>query len=240
MVDKLLYFMLFFCTIMGHAQRRTAFAGKVMAGQEGVKNVFVINKKTGSESKTDISGDFSVDVQVGDIIVIYNAKIQERQFTINTELLKVRPFIVQVSQEALEMDELVINKYGRVDEVSLGLVPANQKRYTVAERRLRFAMGGGMPVIYLINLMNGEIAKAKRAVRTEKKVMMIESLQGMYNEDEIMQMFGIPQENVSGFFYYLSEDKEFALLVKQGRKPNIDFQMLNYAKEYIALLKDAE
>ncbi|MDV6169101.1 hypothetical protein R1T16_11760 [Flavobacterium sp. DG1-102-2] len=88
--------------------------------------------------------------------------------------------------------------------------------------------------------MNGEIAKAKRAVRTEKKVMMIESLQGMYNEDEIMQMFGIPQENVSGFFYYLSEDKEFALLVKQGRKPNIDFQMLNYAKEYIALLKDAE
>ncbi|MDV6169100.1 hypothetical protein R1T16_11755 [Flavobacterium sp. DG1-102-2] len=141
MVNKLLYFMLFFCTIMSHAQHLTTFAGRVMAGQEGVKNVFVINKKTGSESKTDISGNFSVDVQVGDIIVIYNAKIHERQFTINPELLKTQPFIVQINQQALEMDELVINKYGRVDEVSLGLVPANQKRYTVAERRFKVCNG---------------------------------------------------------------------------------------------------
>ena len=240
MISRLLYFVLFFAAMLCQAQNRTPFAGKVMAGEMGVKDVFVINKKTGLETKTDYSGNFSIEAQAGDVIVVYTSKIQERQFTLSAELFKTVPFIVQVNLQANEMDELVINKYGKIDEVTLGLVPANQKRYTVAERRLNFAMDAGIPIIYLIKLLNGEIAMAKRAVRTEKKVTMIEELQGMYNEDEITKLFGIPKENVNGFLYYLSEDEVFALTVKQGRKPYLDFLMLDYAKTYVSLLKDAE
>jgi hypothetical protein len=38
-----------------------------------------------------------------------------------------------------QLDEVVIRRYNNINAVSLGIIPANQKSYTPAERKLRTA-----------------------------------------------------------------------------------------------------
>jgi len=239
MINKITYYIIVFFIITScFAQERTAFKGRVITGDTGMYNVLVINKKTGAEVKTNINGYFSIAAQPGDGLVVFSTKIVERQFVLNQDFFNNQPFVISVNYRSNEMDELVINAYGSVDEVSLGLVPANQKQYSVGERRLYFGMDGGIPLAYLINLISGRIAMAKRVVRTEKKEMILDDIRGMYNEDEITNMFGVPKEQVNGFMYYLGEDKLFGVLISKGRTPSLDFTMMNHAKEYLKIQMD--
>lgn len=236
MVNKIT---LFIVLVLGFtacfAQQNTFFKGRVVAGEAGAYNILVINKKTGDEVHTDINGNFSIAAKPGEGLVVYSPKIVERQFVLNQDFFDNQPFVISVSYKSDEMDELVINAYGHVDAVSLGLVPADQKRYTVAERRLNFALDGGIPLVYLINLMTGKIAMAKRALRTEKKEEIVETIRGIYNEDEITEKFKVPKEQVNGFMYYLGEDKLFGVMISKGRTPSLDFTMMNQAKEYLKI-----
>jgi len=241
MINKTTYsVILFFVILSCFSQERTIFKGQVVAGDAGVFNILVINKVTGEEVKTDINGKFSIAAKPGEGLVVYSVKIDERQLILSQDFFNNQPFIISVNYKASEMNELVINTYGNVDSVSLGLVPANQKRYTVAERRMYFAMGGGIPLAYLINVISGRVAMAKRALRTEKKEEIVETIRGMYNEDEITDMFGVPKEQVNGFMYYLGEDKLFGVMISKGWQPSLDFTMMNHAKEYLRIQADKQ
>jgi hypothetical protein len=47
-----------------------------------------------------------------------------------------------------QLDEVVIRRYNNINAVSLGIIPANQKSYTPAERKLRTA-GDFKPIMLL-------------------------------------------------------------------------------------------
>lgn len=65
--------------------------------------------------------------------------------------------------------------------------------------------------------------------------MMIEALRGLYNEDEITKDYSIPKEHVHGFLYYLAEKGDFALIVKQGDRNQINFLLADFAADYLTL-----
>jgi len=237
MKNKLLHILLFFITFSVFPQERHTLSGKIIANDVGLSGVFIINKMTGAEVKTDYSGLFQISAKPGDRIVVYSTKIIVREFNLLPESFKESPYIISVNYNAYELEEVVINKYDRINAESLGLVPKGQKQRTVAERRLytagAFSVGTVIGLDPIINAISGRTRMLKRAYETEKQETVIDNIRGIYNEDEITRQYSIPSEQVNGFMYFLAESKDFTTAVKGGNKQYIDFMMLELAKEYL-------
>lgn len=226
-----------FCTAWA---QDTVLQGKVVSGKTGVAAVYVINKASGNEVKTLADGTFSIAAKPGDVLAVYSTKIIVREFMLSTESFLNMPYVVSVNYNGTEMDEIVITKYGNINSVALGIVPANQKRYTVAERRLYTAGYGSIGLISLINVLSGRMRILKGALATEKKEVVLEGIKDLYTEDDINERFNIPKEMVAGFMYYLVEDKDFKLAVKAKNKAYLDFLLIGLSEKYLKLQEDAE
>jgi hypothetical protein len=227
---------------MASAQQNAMLKGKVISGKTGVQEAFVINKVTGTETKTNWEGMFTIAAKPGDVLVVYNTKILVREFKLNADSFKDMPYVISVNYKVTELDEVVITKYGNINSVSLGIVPANQKRYTVAERRLRAAGYGCQSISLhaLINTISGRIKMLKRADATEKQEMVFEGIRDLYDVDDINEQFKIPKEQVKGFMYYLVENKEVIGAVKSKNKTYADFLIMELSKEYMKLQAEGQ
>ncbi|HYD91350.1 MAG TPA: hypothetical protein VEA37_07690, partial [Flavobacterium sp.] len=118
-MKKLLYILVILLSIQAFSQER--LYGKVVSYNEPVPGVYVINKRTGDEVKTDNNGLFDLEVKTGDELAVYSPKIITRNFTVNKKWFDENPFILSVDQQFYELEEVVIDN--RITSESLGLVP---------------------------------------------------------------------------------------------------------------------
>lgn len=230
-MKRVLYILLILLSAQAFSQER--LYGKVVSNIEAVPGVFVINKRTGAEAKSDNKGLFNLEVKIGDELAVYSAKIVTRNFTVNKEWFDDNPFIISVDQQMYELEEVVIDH--QVTSESLGLVPKGQKQYTPAERRLYTATTGLLDP--LINLITGRTKMLKKALETEKKEMLIQEVNGMFSEAEIQQL-NIPEEYVKGFVFFIVEDKDFAAAVRNGDEGLVKYHMTELAKKYVKILNE--
>lgn len=249
MKSKLLYLCLLLFPIAVFAQQRQLLAGKVTIGGDAGTGLFVINSKTGEETKTDSNGNFSINAKPGDRLAVYSSKTQTREFVISENTFRESPYLMRVDYKTYELEEVEINKYRKINSEALGLVPQGQKQYTPAERRLKTAaemkpifflgaLGGAIPLDPIINAISGRTRMLKGALATEKKELLIEKVNGLYNEDEIISGFDIPKEYVNGFIFYIVENEEFADALKSDSTEHAKFLMGTLAKEYLVKIKE--
>ncbi|MDV6169099.1 hypothetical protein R1T16_11750 [Flavobacterium sp. DG1-102-2] len=244
MKNKLLHILLFFMTIAATAQERHTLSGKIVANDAGVPNVYIINKATGREVSSDYDGRFMIEARPGDKIIAYNTRIIVREFSLLPDSFKENPYIISVNYNAYELEELVINKNGRLNAESLGLVPKGQIKRTVAERRLysagTFTVGTIIGLDPIINAISGRTKMLRRAYETEKQETVFSNIKNIYSDEDITRQYNIPKENINGFIYYLVEQQEFKDAIKQGNKQFIDFLMMNMAKKFLNLQEDGK
>ena len=240
MIPRFIYIALLFPAILSGQERQKLY-GRVMAQEIGMPNIFVINKATGSETKTDYNGYFYLDVKIGDGLAVNGKGIETRDFTVNATWFETPPVVLDVEVEALQLEEVQVE--GQPDEETLGLVPKGQKQYTPAERRLKTATSGlGIGTIValdpIINAISGRTKMLKRALATEKQEFLLGDVKELFSTAEIIETYKIPEEYVNAFYYYAVEDAEFASAMKSGNETVAKFLMTGLAEKYLALLKD--
>ncbi|MXN91244.1 hypothetical protein GR160_08380 [Flavobacterium sp. Sd200] len=232
-MNKLLAILLLFCTA-AFCQERKPLQGLVIAGGAPIQNVFVINKATGTEVKTNNTGNFSIDVKEGDRLAVYNANIDAREFVINAQSFKEVPYVLEVNPKSTELNEVVVQGTTVTSE-SLGIVPKDQKRFTVAERR-EFTANDGIDALF--NKISGRSKMLKKATETEKKETVIENLNGLYTDPEITEQFEIPAEKVRDFIFYAAEDEKLTAAVKDNNTSLIKLLLIDLAKNYLVAIKE--
>ena len=239
MISRLFYIILLLPFIL-FGQERQKLYGRVVAQDIGMPNVYVINKVTGSETKTDYSGYFYLEVKPGEGLAVNGKGIETRDFTVNANWFESPPVVLSVEIEALQLEEVQVQ--GLPDEESLGLVPKGQKQYTPAERRLKAASGFGIGTIValdpIINAISGRTKMLKRALATEKQEFLLNDVKELFGIAEIMETYKIPEENVNAFYYYVVEDAEFASAMKSGNETLAKFIMTGLAEKYLKLQED--
>jgi hypothetical protein len=240
MIPKILYILLLLPVLL-FGQERQKLYGRVVAQDIGMPNVYVINKVTGSETKTDYNGYFYLEVRIGDGLAVNGKGIETRDFTVNATWFESPPVVLAVEVEALQLEEVKVE--GQPDEESLGLVPKGQKQYTPAERKLKTATSGlGIGTIValdpIINAISGRTKMLKRALATEKQEFLLDDVKALFGKTKIMETYKIPEENVNGFYYYVVEDAEFASAMKSGNETVAKFLMTGLAEKYLEVIKD--
>lgn len=208
--------------------------GRVQVDGVGLYGVFIINTTTGTETKTDRAGYFTIAAKPNDGLAVYNTKITTRKFVLKPESFENQPLIITVSNQAYELDEVVMDKDMSVDEVSLGLVPADQKQYTVAERRVFTATSGILDPI--INAISGRTKMLKKELATERKKVVLEDAQYLYSDEEVMEKLNIPKAYVEGFWYYAAEDPKFSNALKNNDDGLARILLYELAQKYMKFL----
>lgn len=242
---KHLLYILLFISFQVFSQVRQPLQGKIVAGETAVDGVFVFNKATGIEAKTDNSGSFCVDARPGDRLAVYSPNVAAREFAISAATFLEVPYVMEVTLNGYELKEVVIND---VTSEKLGIVPKGQKQYTPAERRLKTASdlsptigigtmaGVSLSTDAIINAISGRTKMLKKALATERKEFDMQRIDNIYTEEQIVSDLKIPVEYVSGFLFYAVEDAEFSKALKAKNNELAKLKLMVLAEKYNKLI----
>jgi len=230
-------FILLVCTT-AFCQERKSLQGKVITGNAGISNIFVINKATGAEVKTDALGGFAIPAKPGDKIAVYSNTIEARDFAISEKSFIEVPYVVEVELKGTELKEVVVE--AKVTSQSLGLVLKNYKFPTPAERRAkRYAAAvPGFGISYVINALSGNLYMLKLAAKYAEKEVLIQNLGNIYTEDEITAECGVPKEYAKGFLYYAADNQQLADLINVKDTGGAKLLLNELALKYLEVIKD--
>lgn len=223
------------------AQERQPLKGKVVSDFDDLEGIYVINRATETTVATTRGGYFTINAQPNDTLVFSALQFEAKDVVVTEKNFGIDLLFVPLKVHTRDLEEVVINDYQHLNAESLGLVPKGQTRYTPAERKLATASKYKMNPLGLdplINMFSGRTAMLQKAKETENKEVLIEKMRYLYSDEDIVSLFKIPQEYVSGFLFFIVENKYFVKAMKEESEERIKFMLNGLAVKYLELTND--
>lgn len=242
------FFFLFFSVIVSAQQIPSTVRGNVSSYSSGIEDVYVINSKTEKMVKTNENGDFVIPGEIGETLVF--ARFQYNRITIVLTETHFGISGLQVNMVPImnQLNEVVIKNYSHINSVSLGIISADQRSYTPAERKLKSATGldpsasagsmagGSVGLDPLLNMFSGRTAMLKKELIVEKKEQHIRQLEKMFNQFHFVNKLNIPEIHVKGFVYYAVENTSFTRVMDTNNRISIEFLLAELAEKYLKII----
>ena len=230
-------------------EERTVFNGRITANSTDLEGVYVINAQTEVMTTTNDLGAFSIAAKPGDEIVFSSIQFKENRILLQQENFSDINFSVRLNVVMHQLQEVVIKNYNGINAVALGIIPANQKTYTEAERKLHTATalnatanaggmaGGSVSADPLLNFLSGRTAMLKKELAVEKKEFFLKLLERMFTLEHFIDRLKIPAEYVKGFEYYAVENDKFTVILNSKNKTSTEFLLGELAVKYKEIIE---
>ncbi len=232
----------FFILLLVNGQDRVRnIKGKVTVDFSNPADINVINTRTEKYAITGEDGYFAIQVKEGDTLMFSSVNIKPKKIAVSCEDMESDKIYVKLETSAIQLNEVVVVNYRNINAVSLGIIPAGQKKYTPAERRLKTATGAdaqiGLDTKFsidpLLNAVSGRTAMLKKALETEKKENWLQKIQDLYTEDFLLETLKIPFDYIRGFQYFLVESQPFLNTLASRNSSMSDFLVGELAVKFI-------
>lgn len=229
-------------------EERIIISGKIVSNTNDLEGVYVVNAQTEVMTTTNAEGAFSILAKAGDELVFSSIQFKEKRVLITPENFSELNFTVKLNIVMHQLQEVIIRRYDNINAVALGIIPAGQKTYTEAERKLHTATalnvtastsslaGGSVSADPLINFLSGRTAMLKKEVAVEKKEFFMKLLENMFSLDHFVNRLKIPHEYVKGFEYYAVENDKFTTILNSKNKTSTEFLLGELAVKYKEIL----
>ena len=232
MLKKLLFFFFIFPMFV-FSQNDTIIKGKVVSESNSLEGIHIFNISQKTGEITDARGYFNIKVKISDTLQFSAVHLKATQYIIKQNDLKEELIFVQMKSLISELDEITVTKYKNINAVSLGIVPANQKTYTPAERKVRTATTGLLDP--LINWASGRTKMLKNQVVVEGKEQLQAKTSDYFERKYFLETLNIPEEYVDGFLFYIVDNERYARAMKDKNKTMATFVLSELAVEYLKL-----
>ena len=232
MLKKLLFFFFIFPMFI-FSQNDTLIKGKVVSESNSLEGIHIFNISQKTGEITDARGYFNIKVKISDTLQFSAVHLKATQYIIKQNDLKEELIFVQMKSLISELDEITLTKYKNINAVSLGIVPANQKTYTPAERKVRTATTGLLDP--LINWASGRTKMHKNQVVVEGKEQLQAKTSDYFERKYFLETLNIPEEYVDGFLFYIVDNERYARAMKDKNKTMATFILSELAVEYLKL-----
>lgn len=234
---------MFFISLSLSAQNDTLLKGKVVSESLNLEDIHVINRSQKKGTVTLQGGYFTLNAKVSDTIIFSAVHLKAVQHIVTKDDFGKNLFFVNMEMMISALDEVVMVQYKNINAVALGIIPAGQKTYTPAERKLYTATGGGniyglstsVSLDGIINGISGRTKMLKKEVQVEKKEFFLESIRLDFNDNYFTEKLKIPQDYISGFLYYLVENRNFVYIYNKNNKTATEFALAGLSVEYLKL-----
>lgn len=225
-------FLVSFAARSQSAERLLRF--KVVADSVAVDGINVVNLVNERTAITDRNGEFSIYAKVDDLLVLTAVNFEYKRKIIDDDDLKKTIIIIKMTSKITQLDEVVI-KEQQITAEKLGIVPAGQKRYTQAERKLYTAQTG--PIDIVANLISGRTKQLKKELEISKKELLLQKVEFLYDDKYYIETLKIQPDYIKGFQYYLIENPQFVDALKSKNKTLTMFYASKLASEYNKTIK---
>jgi hypothetical protein len=227
---------------------RSIINGKIISNTNDLEGVYVVNAQTETMVATNADGSFSIMAKAGDTLVFSSIQFKENRVLLTAENFSDLNFTVRLSLVMHQLQEVIIRTYDNINAVALGIVPAGQKKYTEAERKLHTATalnatanagsmaGGSISADPLLNFFSGRTAMLKKEVAVEKKETFMKLLENMFSLDHFVNRLKIPHEYVKGFEYYAVDNDKFTAILDSKNRTSTEFLLAELAVKYKEIL----
>ena len=201
-----------------------------MVDSTAIENVNVLNVSTGNLTSTNANGDFNLVLNEGDVLVFSAVNLVTLQKRIQKEDIKSGSISIQMVVNSIALREVVINENAQISAESLGIVSANQKQYTPAERKLYTARSGLLD--RPLNWISGRTAELKKGIVVERNRIALSRLEYLFEDKYYIETLKIPNDYIKGFQYYCIENNEFVSALESKNKTLCMFLIITLAKNY--------
>jgi len=228
------------------SQYDIVISGKVVSESNSLEGIHVFNSSQNKGKITDARGYFKIKVKVNDTLQFSAVHMKATQYIIQQHDLKAELIFVQMKSLISELDEIMLTGYKNINAVALGIIPANQKKYTPAERKLVTAEEfhwysplliplGGMSVDGLINSVSGRTSMLKKELAVERKEELQAKTSDYFERKYFTDQLKIPEEYVDGFLFYIVENSSYIRAMRDKNKTMATFVLSGLAVEYLKL-----
>lgn len=216
--------------IFGQTAGEKLIHGKIIVESGNVAGITVVNLVNEKSTVSDGKGDFYILAKAEDLLVFSSVNLEYYRRIIEEEDLKMDVLTIRMTAKVTKLEEVVVNKYPKINAVDLGISPKGIVQRTRAEKRLDAA--NSMPLAALINLMSGRTEMLKKEIEVEKKELVLVKIEGLYDDEYFVNRLKIPVDYIKGFKYYIVENKEFTTVLSSKNKTKIEFLIVELAIEY--------
>lgn len=215
------------------SQNDSIIKGKIVVETNINEAVTIVNISNKTNTNSGNSGYFEIKAKVNDTLIFSALPYDVIQLRVTAKDFGPDLLFVKMSPRSKLIEEVLISNATVITPENLGLVPKNQKRYTVAERRIKSGEVGKVSIGALINLITGYDKELKKNLETEKKEMFQEKILNEFGEEYFIKTLKIPAMYLKGFLFYISEDKAAVEILKSEDKTIKMFQLSDLATAYL-------
>lgn len=236
--NTILFFLLILTQfVFAQVDNRVLLNGMVNVDNAVASAVNIINLTTDKATATTVSGNFSVFIKEGDVLVFSAVNLVTLRKTIVANDIASGELKIQMIYKSIPLEEVIIAEPSHITAESLGIIPYGQKKYTQAERKLYTATSGG-GIDGLLNTISGRKAMLKKEIVVETKQTALNRLVYLFEDDFYIDQLKIPADYISGFQYYCVEDATFVSAIESKNKTLAKFLIGILAEKYKNINKD--
>lgn len=229
--NHFLIFLILFC--QAALSQDTYVQGKIIVDSIAVGGVEIINLVTKKSATSDKQGLFKIKAKEDDLLVFYDKRLDYMRHSIAKEDL-TNLFTVKMSFKVEELEEVVVNNYSHINEVTLGIVKPGFVMPNKQERLMRSSAGG---IFTVVNEITGQGKDLRTALAYSRKDKNLARLQRFNLRSYYTRNFGVMADYHEDFERFLIEDATFLLALKAANKHRILFQMARLAVDYNDIMK---
>lgn len=245
MAKRLLLLFMFFPLVV-LSQNDSTINGKIVSESSLLEGIHVINLSSNNGAVTDSRGYFQIKAKVSDTLQFSAINLKATQHILKENDFSTDLLLIKMESLITELQEVAIINYKSINAVALGIVPANQRTYTPAERKLAAAGDfkwysplliplGGMSVDGLINSISGRTSMLKKELVVERKEMLQTKTSDYFDRKYFVETLNIPDEYVDGFLFYIVENEKFSNAMNDKNRVMAAFVLTELATEFLKL-----
>ena len=234
----------FFSTFSVFSQKEKVIQGKIIIQNSKLNGIRVVNLNNEKETFTDANGSFTILAKTEDLLVFSAEFLDYMRKIVETSDYDKGSIEIQMTSKAMQLDEVEIKDYSKINAVSLGILSSPAKQYTPAARRLQTATGlyptlyagtmagGSLGLDPLMNWISGRTAMLKKALKAEEKEILIEKIEFYYTEDFFIEKLKIEPLYLGSFKNYAVYDIALINAIQSKNKAQMDFNFYRLSTEF--------
>ena len=215
------------------SSQQKQISGKIIVTDATPGNVHVINATNETETITNNKGEFTILVEVDDLLIFSGEHLDYMRKLVEQEDFDAGTLTVEMTSKTIVLDEVEVVGF---TALGLGILTKPPKRYTPAERRLYTATS--TPLDALLNQLSGRSKMLKNDIETEQKEFLLETLDGLYPDAYYEEDLAIKKEDIKAFHYFIVEDPKFVETIKANDITAATFLIIELAIKFNAVKEE--
>ena len=111
--------------------------GKVVSDSSMLEGIYIINLSKKNNVVTNERGYFQISAKISDTLQFSAVNLKAKKYVLTVNDFSKDLVFVKMESLITELDEVAIIQYKNIRAVALGIMPANQKPFTPAQRKVR-------------------------------------------------------------------------------------------------------